>query len=579
MMRWETLGSPACALVADGDEIHTIEHEEPTLAAYDGAGASSSRAKLPKGKRAATDDAFTRDRPCGAARFGDALLAVTFGETLIHRFEGKKPGKLASGTSSVESFGVSGDDVVVGRRGSLELWAGDGKRRWQTKGGPFTAVAIAGEVIAALDTEGALVFAAREDGALAGALRLASTEPAPTWHLAPLGRSELVLALGDWLVWIDAKTRKTIRRVRARAKVRALVVDGDVVVAGCEDGWVQSFRAATGEPKAAFAAHEGEIRALTLGPSSLFTVDPRGRIRAWDRAAIEAAPRSASPVTALAIAGDLMVVADKSGRVRMLRADREVGTMTAPSPGGVTDAPLFVRAGARSVVVVATSRVVLRANLPWTEPKPIPLRGQATAVTADDAYLFAGAASGTVDVFDLERGTYVTTYSLTDGDVTSLCRLPGAMLVVGTGALDGRIFVVDVAASKVAHRIEAHDEAFAVTALACDPRGRLVASGSDDGTIVLIDPAKGKILARLRVKETPASIAFESSGRRFACAFADGTAAVVSLGAKGAQIEDLGLRGASRVTWGDALVVGFKDGRVERIALRDGPASTRAPAP
>ena len=51
-----------------------------------------------------------------------------------------------------------------------------------------------------------------------------------------------------------------------------------------------------------------------------------------------------------------------------------------------------------------------------------------------------------------------------------------------------------------------------MTCLAADPRGRIVASGADDGSIALIDPVKGKILARLRVRETPISLAFDKRG-------------------------------------------------------------------
>ena len=111
-----------------------------------------------------------------------------------------------------------------------------------------------------------------------------------------------------------------------------------------------------------------------------------------------------------------------------------------------------------------------------------------------------------------------------------------------------------------------HDEAFAVTCLAYDPRGRIVASGADDGSIALIDPTKGKVLARLRVRETPVSLAFDGDGRRIACVFADGTAGLVKLGPRGATVEDIAVTGAAHVAWGDDAVFGFADGRVERLA-------------
>ena len=146
-----------------------------------------------------------------------------------------------------------------------------------------------------------------------------------------------------------------------------------------------------------------------------------------------------------------------------------------------------------------------------------------------------------------------------------MARLPGALLVVGTGALDGRVLFVDVAEAKVVHRLSPHQEAFGVTCLACDPRGRIVASGGDDGTVVLLDPAKGRILARLRVPETPVDLAFEASGRKLACAFADGTAAIIALNAKGASIDDVSVQNVACVTWGGASpAFGLGDGAVSR---------------
>jgi WD40 repeat protein len=192
------------------------------------------------------------------------------------------------------------------------------------------------------------------------------------------------------------------------------------------------------------------------------------------------------------------------------------------------------------------------------------LRAPATAFASDEAYAFVGTQAVAVDVYELAAGRPVTTYALSSDDrITALLRLPNARLVVGTGALDGRVLIVDVADAKVVHRLSPHDEAFGVTALASDVRGRLVASGSDDGRVALLDPVKGRVLAQIRVNETPLSLAFEPTGRRLACVFADGTASIVTFAQKGATVSDLGLRGATQVAWGESLVFGFKDGHTE----------------
>ncbi|MFO0671627.1 MAG: PQQ-binding-like beta-propeller repeat protein [Polyangiaceae bacterium] len=201
---------------------------------------------------------------------------------------------------------------------------------------------------------------------------------------------------------------------------------------------------------------------------------------------------------------------------------------------------------------------------------PVLLDEPATALALDATYAFAGR-HGAVHVYDVARGVSVTQYELSEAAISALVRLPGALLVVGTGALDGRVFVVDVAQAKVVHRIDAHQEAFGCTSLACEPRGRLFASGSDDGTVALVDPAKGRVLARVRLTETPVSLAFDPTGRKLAAVLANGTAVVVSLDQK-AAVSTLDVPHAARVTWSDALVIGLTDGRLERASFGAPPA-------
>ena len=491
------------------------------------------------------------------APFGDGWLCFARGDKAIHNL-GDKPLKLASG-AAIGAFGASASEFVVGRENVLELWGDEGER-WRHTGGPWNDVAVGGDHVLAVDAEGALLFLSKDDGEPLGALRLASVEPASTWRIAFVGRAEAVLALGDWLVWIDLKTRKVARRVRTRAKVNAIAADQELVVAGCEDGWIQAFLSTTGEPRGAFVAHERAIYCVALAADRVYTADGK-EVCAFERSILGVVAKVAEPITALAASADVVAFADKKGVMKITKEGRELSSL----PLG--EAALSVQLLAQETVVAATSRMVISAKRPWNAPRPVVLKSPATAIAADEAYVFAGNKAGSIDVFDLERGGYITSYALTDADVSALVRLPGAGLVVGTGALDGRLFVVDVAEAKVLHRLEIHDEAFGVTCLAADRRGRIVASGSDDGTIALVDPAKGRKLVTIRVPETPCSIAFDPTGRRIACAFTDGTAAIVTLGPKGASIADLGLRAATRVVWsGEVPTIGYRDGRVEPLS-------------
>jgi hypothetical protein len=474
-------------------------------------------------------------------------------------------------TPPLHSLEIDGDSVTgVDAESSVRVTFGNGGEPGARETVPRTKTraahsATAGGIVATLDDEGVLAFA-RGDVPL-GTLALASPEPVTTWRLAACGDESVVLTLGEWLVWIDTRSRKTIRRVRARAKVSALEIDSALVCVGCDDGWVQCFRTRSGEARASFAAHDGGVASIALGKTALFTSGTRGGLRAWERSALDVAARAVHPVTAISAAADLVAVGDRSGRVRVLDGEREAGGIN------IGDAPLHVRIARSGALLAVGKRVAMRAGPPWKIPRPFVLGSDATAATSDDGYLFAGNERGSVDVHDLETTSRVTRYTLSDASVSAICRLPGALLAVGTGVLDGRVFIVDVVEAKVVHRLELHGEGFGVTALACDPRGRILASGSDDATIALVDPVKGRLLARLRVNETPVALAFDASGRSLACAFADGKAAIVRFAPKGAAIDDAGLRGVARVAWGKEAVVGFEDGRVERLRP---PAEARA---
>lgn len=516
------------------------------------------------------------------ARFGDEWLVLAEKQKHLGRvnIDDASTAPFAAGKKAISAFGVGRDDTVVIARGdAVELWSRDGERRWSTVHAPVQDVVLARDHVIALGEDGALYFFSREKGEALGALRLASPDPAASFRLAHIDAGIVILALGEWLVWIDATTRKTVRRVRARAKVVEISADAEHVAVAVEDGFVQAFRAATGEPRASFAAHDDGVAGLALGPDALYTMSggDAGEVRACERQTLDVTVRAASPVCAIAARGKLAAVGDRSGRVRVVESSgSDLHEVAAVACG---EGPVGVFIAKDETLTVAGSRVMMRVSPPYREPpRPIALRAAPTAFVADDAYAFAGTQAGAVDVYELAAGRPLTTYALSSDDrITALVRLAGAMLVVGTGALDGRVLVVDVVDAKVVHRLSPHEEAFGVTCLASDARGRIVASGSDEGSIALLDPQKGRVLAKIRVSETPTSLAFEPTGRRLACVFADGTAAIVSFAQKGATVADLGLRGATHVAWGDGLVFGFKDGNAES-GDRHAPPSERPAA-
>jgi hypothetical protein len=557
--RWEhCTDHPTVALATAPDGGVAVLFEDGSLDLLRSDGARSGELQLPCAARASDGDDGARSF-AKLRSVGGAWLASMPGQGHLVRHADGRNVRAAAGDDPVEAFAIAGEQLAVARCGSLELWTLADQRRWAIAGGPFVAVTFAGRTLVALRGDGELVFLSLLKGAIMGTLKLAAAEPAVSWHLATIDGARVALGFGEWLVVVDAASHKVVRRTRVRGDIVALAATERRMIVGLEDGWLQAFDAFTGEPRGSVQAHERDVVALAMGGGVIFSAARVGPVRAWDEAAVETAARAGSPVTSLACRATFVAVGDRAGRLRLLKGVEEVGALRLDGPISGT------HVGADDSVIAAAGSVLVCLSKPWKTPRPVLLRSSSTALAVDAAYAFVGNEQGSVDVYDLERGAHVTSYALSEASVSALVRLPGAQLVVGTGALDGRLFIVDVAQAKVLHRIEAHQEAFGVTSLAAEPRGRIVASGSDDGTIALIDPSKGRVLARVRVPETPTSLAFDGTGRKLAAVLADGSTLVVAIDQR-AAVTPLACRKAAHLAWGDALVIGLADGRIERVA-------------
>ncbi len=474
------------------------------------------------------------------------------------RVSGSERSTVAKGESPVTSFKVSGEQVAVAREGGVDYWNVSGQLRWQHEGGPFLAVTVIGKTVVALRTDGELEFLAVMSGSVTGRMKLEVPEAASTWHLAAVEGSRFALGLGDFLVIVDAAKEKVFRRTRMRTKVTSLAANERRVLVGLDDGWVQVVDPLTGDARGALETHRTAVRAVGFGKGVVLTAAHGEPLRVWDEAQLSGAPVASSPVSALSARGSLVAVGTKAGRARILKGVEEVGSTRLAGPAS------FVHVAEDESVLAVSASLVICLEKPWKTPKPVVLESTCTAFAADDAYAFSGNDQGTVDVFDLEAGKKVTSYELSDGTISALVRPRGVHLVVGTDALDGRVFVVDVAAATVVHRIEAHQDAFGVTCLAAEPRGRLVASGSDDGTVALIDLAKGRVLARLPVPEAPTSLTFDSTGKRLFVALGNGAVTAFALDQKG-KASPVEVPKTTCVAWSEGLVCGLVDGRVEHV--------------
>jgi WD40 repeat protein len=555
---WEiTTESTPHFLTAQGEGHIAALSSDGRISVVSVAGQAITAIALPRSKSDAPAKAFPVAVQDAGAR---GMIAMYKEERQLLQLQGNERSAIAKGESEILAFHVSGEFLVVGRKDLAELWTLQGKQRWTFDEGPVVAVTVVGKTVVVLKADGEMVMLPVMSGAVSGRMKLEVPERANTWHLAPIEGSRFALVLGDWLVIVDAAKEKVFRRTRLRAKATALASSERRIVVGLEDGWLQAIDPLTGEIRGAVEAHARAVVSLAIAKTSVVSVAEGSALRGWDVSLASTALVPASPVTALAGHAALIAVGTHNGRIRIQKGVEELGTLR--TDGSVN----FVHITRNEVIIAVSTSLVVRAEAPWrTVQHPIVLGVPCTAFAADDTYMFSGTQTGSVEVVELQTGKKLTSYELTDASISALARARGVYLVVGTDSLDGRLFVVDVAEATVVHRIEAHQEAFGVTSLAIEPRGKVAASGSDDGSIALIDLAKGRVLARLRVPEAPVSLAFDTTGKRLAAVLYDGTVVLFALD-KRAAMQTVTVPPAKRVAWSEgaqSFAIGLETGRIQ----------------
>jgi PQQ-like domain len=488
-------------------------------------------------------------------------LVGSTASTHLLRISAGKSSPFGDGASEVAAFRASGEQVAIARAGSVDLWNQAGQRRWQHDGGPFVALTIARNLVVALSADGELVFLSMLSGSVAGRLKLEVPEPAHTWHLAHLEGARFALALSEWLVIVDAAKEKVFRRTRLRSKASALATTERRAILGLEDGWVQTVDALTGEIRSAIQVHDAPIRALAVAGGLLVSAAARGPLRAWDEALIYGSQTTVAQITAIAARGEMLALGEKNGRVRALRCAEELFSMRLDASVAA------VQIGKDDSVTAVSQSLVVRWERPWKTPKPLVLDAPCTAFAADETYLFSGNERGSVDVFPRTGAQKkLTRYELSGAPITALLRPRGNYLVVGTHALDGRLLVIDLSEGQILHRLEPHQEAFGITCLAAEPRGRMLASGAEDGTIALVEIAKGRVLATLRTPETPISLAFDPTGKRLFAVLADGIVMRFALDQKAAAATVAVPLATCAFSSEGSVVLGLRNGRTEALA-------------
>ncbi len=308
----------------------------------------------------------------------------------------------------------------------------------------------------------------------------------------------LVLVSGDSLqLWFPLRRRLLGEVTGYYTDVSALSFspDGGLLAVGYRDGRI--FLIDTGKPGdvSYLGRHGLQVTGLSFSPKgeSLASGSMDWTVAIWDlrrEKRKKLLEDHTYPVTGVAYSPDgrwlLSASWDRTIKLRdpgdgeTLRSIEEftgVITCMALSPDG-KEVAAGARDGTAGIWDIANGR------------KLHTLRGHEAPLTditfsPNGTYLATAARDGRVIVWDAVGGGKIGIFRVTR-PATALCFLRDGVLMGGLS--DGSILIWRVPSGYVL--CDLHPHAQAITALACPPDGRILASGSADGTVILWDPRR-----------------------------------------------------------------------------------------
>lgn len=195
--------------------------------------------------------------------------------------------------------------------------------------------------------------------------------------------------------------------------------------------------------------------------------------------------------------------------------------------------------------------------------KTISLPADPTALAVQGRLAAVGFSTGDLAVYDVDRGDAVVRLERTGGPIAAVALIgPDRLAAAEAG---GAIGLWDIAnRSRPTGAVDA--TGIAVTALAPQPGGGLLAVAGEDGTITLWDSAQGTPVRTLKARSTTKSLTFSPDGRVLVSASSEGVVRIWS--ATTGRLQRV-LRGpktsVEAIAWsptGQSIATGWKDGVV-----------------
>ncbi len=345
--------------------------------------------------------------------------------------------------------------VFTGSRdGSIRLWDRESAtvvRRWYPHQSHVNRIRVS--------PDGAWVLSHGSDALLAET-SMATGRPRLQWerHMAGV---QAVVVTPDGSAVISGSTDKTIRWWETEGwtttrtvecpggEVHALAVspDGARVAAGCKDGGVRVLESATGTCVRAFDAHRGYVRAVAFtGAGDVVSAADDGSVRMWEPGtgrALRTMEGHLGGVLALAVSPDgrNVVSGGRDGTVRAWHLASGQLNATAAAHRGWVQAVAYAR----------------------------------------DGHVISAGRDGWVVEWDLREGRELRSYAHGSGVEDVLCLSDGAS--VCSAGQDGRVVVWNRESASPVAEFTGHEGA--VHALAANPDGRWMVSGSADTTMLV----------------------------------------------------------------------------------------------
>jgi WD40 repeat protein len=272
--------------------------------------------------------------------------------------------------------------------------------------------------------------------------------------------------------------------------------DGCRLAAAGADRLVRVFEAGTGDLLATLSGHDDLILALAYSPDGrrLATASWDGTVRLWDA---DATPEAIVLTGNMESVGALEFSPDGA-----LLAVASFGGIGSPQVSG--RAVLWDLASGRRRF--AASRVLQSTFISLAFRK------------GGGELIVAGGQEdhGLIRLYDTRSGALVRDIGTKEvGTITHLVASPDDRLFATATFADHIIVVWDAATGRPIRHLRGHTQQ--INALAFDPEGRHLASGSSDGTVKLWDAVTGQVVRTLTLgSAVPLDLAFRHDGRHLA---------------------------------------------------------------